>query len=411
MTGVNLPNLRARMARFARIWPQRVESGRLIIAVIAAIGLSGCTDQPAGPDLTEHPWSPDQVDAKAIPIVGGPALVGGGLKTVPLPSMRQTANRVSVNGCMVHFRRPNGKYTPIKRALGLGKQAREQVDRINYYYQVVTDTGIILYRVLCVIPETQAAKDLMLDRMSWLPAYASERTAGVTNRSGVIAGGESSKNLPASRSGPALTECPVDSFGCYSIDGITVTISGNDCEAQGGGFTFDAVTQTCECWTNECQTGTNIDPGQSGPGPQPPPPTGGPPPGISEADWDILNPEERALCETNIAKCVVALVLSKDAIAFGLSEGVNSDETNAFRHAFWQASLTSAFDVAYAVAWGTAHESSSNDPIDTQIDLHNNSEGRLIGLFYSNGVYSSLGEGVADFTSQGRLWCGVNVAC
>ena len=65
----------------------------------------------------------------------------------------------------------------------------------------------------------------------------------------------------------------------------------------------------------------------------------------------------------------------------GFVPGGEDGHNDAFRHAYWNALMTSRFGEGFAEAFGTAHEGVPGNPADREaMDLHNNALGRRIAL-------------------------------
>ncbi len=61
--------------------------------------------------------------------------------------------------------------------------------------------------------------------------------------------------------------------------------------------------------------------------------------------------------------------------------GMHNGEADAFRHAYWNALMTSRAGPEFAEALATAHETgSTNPPGEVEMDLHNNAVGRRIAV-------------------------------
>ncbi|MBJ6362480.1 DUF6973 domain-containing protein [Paenibacillus sp. GCM10012307] len=97
-----------------------------------------------------------------------------------------------------------------------------------------------------------------------------------------------------------------------------------------------------------------------------------------------LNAQEQALFDSNPSKGAKAIVAGKEAwdyteYKFGFNG--HNDKSDAFRHAAWNIWIMGFTDWSWAYDWTTAHEegSSYNPALEKEMDLNNNSIGRLYG--------------------------------
>jgi hypothetical protein len=102
------------------------------------------------------------------------------------------------------------------------------------------------------------------------------------------------------------------------------------------------------------------------------------------------------------------MVAARDAFTMTDSQFPNTRNHNdcgdAFRHAYWNASMTIRIGAYYAELFASAHE--SDTPADRvrerEMDLFNNSVGRTIGLNNPNAWYLNL----ADIIKNQYLYSG-----
>lgn len=131
-----------------------------------------------------------------------------------------------------------------------------------------------------------------------------------------------------------------------------------------------------------------------------------PPDGIDPVFFEGLNDLERQMCIVSPAECF-QVYLAKRAAETNSKQnapgGALNGQEDAYRHAFWSAEMSRRIGIDRAKAWGDAHEAYSPDDQYTQMDLHNNLQGRRIWGEVSTGGYGGIGEGVEDYLCTGRL--------
>lgn len=77
---------------------------------------------------------------------------------------------------------------------------------------------------------------------------------------------------------------------------------------------------------------------------------------------------------------------------------------DAFRHAYWNALMTRHLTSFFAELFATAHEDSPGQPAaERAMDLHNNAEGRRIGMVNPGATDAQLAALVMTALQQGRL--------
>lgn len=106
--------------------------------------------------------------------------------------------------------------------------------------------------------------------------------------------------------------------------------------------------------------------------------------------WTNLTPAEKAVIAALTLRNPAAPLIIKNSKDVAFDEttakfGYNgrNDKSDAFRHCFWSATL--ARDLGYfgAKMFTDAHETNpANPPDEKAMDLHNNSVGLKIGLYY-----------------------------
>jgi hypothetical protein len=116
--------------------------------------------------------------------------------------------------------------------------------------------------------------------------------------------------------------------------------------------------------------------------------------------------------------------ISTNAVRFATRIGLNENakregsEVNAFRHALWQAAITSLYGENIAIQIGNAHESNPNtislqnyktnftklSEADQIVDLLNNMIGRYIGKSNPNSNMKELSLFLLDYYKEKGLW-------
>lgn len=108
--------------------------------------------------------------------------------------------------------------------------------------------------------------------------------------------------------------------------------------------------------------------------------------------WSRMTPAEKLVIASMAsnpltASKVIFVKLSKDK-AFDettsrFGQNGHNDQSDAFRHCFWSATLSRDIGFYWAKAFTDAHESAPGQPADEkEMDLHNNGIGLAIGFFY-----------------------------
>lgn len=96
-----------------------------------------------------------------------------------------------------------------------------------------------------------------------------------------------------------------------------------------------------------------------------------------------LNPDERVLYNESPSKGLTAMKCGATATNATVDEyGINghNDDSDAFRHAYWNALMVKNIDFSFAKRWATAHETGASDQatIEYSMDMFNNSKGREV---------------------------------
>lgn len=90
----------------------------------------------------------------------------------------------------------------------------------------------------------------------------------------------------------------------------------------------------------------------------------------------------------HIKNSKTALSTANQLVSDGTFTGIHNGKADAFRHTFWNALDSSDFGKVITLLFTTAHEKDSgNHPLETQMDLHNNTQGALLGTNY--GTFTS----------------------
>jgi len=134
-----------------------------------------------------------------------------------------------------------------------------------------------------------------------------------------------------------------------------------------------------------------------------------PPEGITDAEWQLLNPAEKELCKSSPIQCwhvMRAANFARDWAAMESAEGAHNGLQDALRHAMWNADMTKRMGAGSAQAWADAHEAYSTSPNETRMDLWNNQWGRWAGNNYDNIV-----EGVRFLRDTQKLCLGLDFPC
>jgi hypothetical protein len=105
-------------------------------------------------------------------------------------------------------------------------------------------------------------------------------------------------------------------------------------------------------------------------------------------DWDLwkLNGQERALCKSARTGCIRVLLaghFAREKARSTFDDGDVGGLRDAFRHSYWNATMTRAVGVALAKSWGDAHENgypenraTAGSKLLSDMDFFNNDVGR-----------------------------------
>lgn len=86
----------------------------------------------------------------------------------------------------------------------------------------------------------------------------------------------------------------------------------------------------------------------------------------------------------HIKNSKTALNTVNQLVSDGTFTGIHNGKADAFRHTFWNALDSSDFGKTITLLFTSAHEKDSgNHPLETQMDLHNNTQGAQLGANYS----------------------------
>jgi hypothetical protein len=132
-------------------------------------------------------------------------------------------------------------------------------------------------------------------------------------------------------------------------------------------------------------------------------------------DWDLwkLNGQERLLCRAGRLACVRVLLVAlraREAARVAYVDGGLGGRADAFRHAYWNASMTRAVGRTTAESWANAHENgypdnraTRRDLLLSDMDFHNNTEGRRVGETYLRSSDGELREAISAALEHGDL--------
>lgn len=110
---------------------------------------------------------------------------------------------------------------------------------------------------------------------------------------------------------------------------------------------------------------------------------------LSREEWKIVltNPYKSYFAMKTVNPAAVA---AKDSFSCDPGESLKDTKVDAIRHAFWNALLVRETDYDFAETLTTAHESSSDNPAATAMDLHNNKVGRDLAVKYPEATIEQL---------------------
>ncbi len=122
-----------------------------------------------------------------------------------------------------------------------------------------------------------------------------------------------------------------------------------------------------------------------------------------------LNDEEEKLFWENPWKAIQAIyygwVVAMDETERIFGYNGRNDNSDAFRHAYWNALMVKHIDYTWAYRWATAHEEGAvgQPAIEKQMDLWNNREGRFIAADNPSASDSGRSNKVMGALNNGAL--------
>jgi hypothetical protein len=110
--------------------------------------------------------------------------------------------------------------------------------------------------------------------------------------------------------------------------------------------------------------------------------------------WDDLNEEEKKFVWKHPVDFIsvasdAEIALDTARTRFGKGS-LHNGAGDAFRHCFWNAMMARDIGKTRALEYSTAHEAGSSAPLETEMDLYNNSVGAGIGAFWPNATNPEL---------------------
>lgn len=199
----------------------------------------------------------------------------------------------------------------------------------------------------------------------------------------VSGGGSSGGGGGSGGTGPKPDECRIDMTGAGKGE-LTVMSDSK------------STVQTCPGGSGG-GTGSTYDPDDQAPE------------GITDAEWQLLNPAEKQLCKSSPIQCwnvMRAANFARDWAAIESAEGAHNGLQDALRHAMWNADMTKRMGAGNAQTWADAHEAYSTSSNETRMDLWNNQWGRWAANNFDNIV-----EGVRFLRDTGKLCLGPDLPC
>jgi hypothetical protein len=127
--------------------------------------------------------------------------------------------------------------------------------------------------------------------------------------------------------------------------------------------------------------------------------------------WNRLNDKEKDIIRWDIRFYKVNSIEKNADAAFKMTEATfgiqgKGDESDAFRHAFWQAKNTQSVGEDFTRKWSDAHEygTPTNEiSTDLYMDIHNNDVGIEIGKANPKATSEELRDIILDRISKGDL--------
>jgi len=126
-------------------------------------------------------------------------------------------------------------------------------------------------------------------------------------------------------------------------------------------------------------------------------------------EYDSLNTYEKSVCRHSPYDCRRAAPAREDAINWTAnryaSRPAHNTEADAFRHCMWSAMMTKRSNSSFAKEFGDAHEQGDfNQPYrEQQMDLHNNSWGRLAGRELEGKSQRTVADRCQTYARNGNL--------
>ncbi len=129
------------------------------------------------------------------------------------------------------------------------------------------------------------------------------------------------------------------------------------------------------------------------------------------AKWNSLNNAEKNIIKWDVRFYKVNDIEKNADAAFAMTEATfgkqgKGDESDAFRHAFWQATNTQDVGESFTRKWSDAHEygTPTNEVrTDLYMDIHNNDVGIEIGKANPKATHEELRDKILDRISKGDL--------
>ncbi len=129
------------------------------------------------------------------------------------------------------------------------------------------------------------------------------------------------------------------------------------------------------------------------------------------AKWNRLNNAEKNIIKWDVRFYKVNDIEKNADAAFAMTEATfgkqgKGDESDAFRHAFWQATNTQDVGESFTRKWSDAHEygTPTNEVrTDLYMDIHNNDVGIEIGKANPKATHEELRDKILDRISKGDL--------
>jgi len=130
---------------------------------------------------------------------------------------------------------------------------------------------------------------------------------------------------------------------------------------------------------------------------------------LSNSDpYDSLNEDEKRVCRNQRWDCYRVRDTPPDAgteTAARFGANGHNDRADAFRHCYWSALMTKRANVKFARDLATAHETGTDrqPQAEFDMDMHNNAEGREVGLLGENQTDDWLADVCINKITRGEL--------